>query len=679
MSEPGQRPTPRAAVDSRGRVSRYRVELPRAGIVPTGRGHFEATEYAERRTGLKARWLAVRDILFGGTLVSGRLETERLSKVKALAVFSSDALSSVAYATQEILFVLILAGSGAIKFSLPIALGIATLLAIVVASYRQTVRAYPGGGGAYIVAHDNLGIGAGLIAAAALLIDYVLTVAVSVSAGIDALASLNEAFRPYALPLALAIIAVVAIINLRGVSESGTIFAVPTYAFILTLSVAILVVFFKVVSEGGNPLAAGAPAQPITGVTQSVGLFLILKAFANGCTALTGVEAISNGVQAFKKPASKNASQTLLAMGLILGSMFLGVTILARHYGFIPHEDNTIPAQLGAKAFGDGTFLFGFLQLMTAGILILAANTSFADFPRLSAILARDGYLPRIFHARGNRLVFNYGIVVLAVLAAALLAVFDAKTTRLIPLYALGVFLSFTLSQSGMVKHWLKTKEQGWRRASVVNGLGAVATALVFIVILEAKFAEGAWIVVILIPVLASCAWMIGRFYKSLSRSLNVPAEAQLAIKPNGPSATPIIVPVDDINMASVMAISSACGLSHDVTAVHVIVDPDQPSTVEERWHRQFPDVPLIIIESPYRTVADPIAAYVRDRLHEAPHEVTVMVPIIEVRHWYQRLLVNQSILRLTRLLAGQRHVTVMKAPHHPGGRGRHRRAAPVS
>lgn len=678
MSEPNQRPGPRPAVDSRGRVSRYRVELPRAGIVPTGRGHFEATEYAERRTGLKRLWLRLRDLLFGSTLVSGRLETERLSKVKALAVFSSDALSSVAYATQEILFVLILAGSGAIKFSLPIAMGIATLLAIVVASYRQTVRAYPSGGGAYIVAHDNLGIGAGLIAAAALLIDYVLTVSVSVAAGIDALASLDGAVRPYALPLALVIIAVVAIINLRGVRESGTIFAIPTYAFIFSLSAAILIVLFKVLSEGGNPLAAGTPAEPITGVTQSIGLFLILKAFANGCTALTGVEAISNGVQAFKQPASKNASQTLLAMGLILGGMFLGVTILARHYGFIPHENNTIPAQLGAKAFGDGTVLFGFLQIMTAGILVLAANTSFADFPRLSAILARDGYMPRIFHARGNRLVFNFGIVVLAVLAGLLLVVFNAQTTRLIPLYALGVFLSFTLSQSGMVKHWLRTREKGWLRAALVNGLGAVATALVFAVILEAKFAEGAWIVVILIPVLAGAAWQIGRFYKALSRSLNVPAEAQLAIKPHGPAATAIVVPIDDINMATVMTISSACELSHDVTAVHVIVDPDHPSTVEERWHRQFPDVPLVIIDSPYRNVADPIAAYVRDRLHEAPHEVTVMVPILEVRHWYQRPLVNQSILRLTRLLAGQRHVTVVKSPHNPGSPGRHVRALPV-
>jgi hypothetical protein len=353
--------------------------------------------------------------------------------------------------------------------------------------------------------------------------------------------------------------------------------------------------------------------------------------------------------------------------------MFLGVTILARHYAFIPHEDSTIPSQLGAAAFGDGSLLFGFLQIMTAGILVLAANTSFADFPRLSAILARDGYMPRIFHARGNRLVFSYGIVVLALLSALLLAAFDAETTRLIPLYALGVFLSFTLSQSGMVKHWLKTKESGWQRAAVVNGLGAVATAVVFSVILEAKFAEGAWIVIILIPILASFAWLIGRFYKSLKRSLHVPAEAELDLKPRGTSHTPIIVPIDDINLATLMALGSACEQSREVIGVHVAVDPDEPSTVEERWHVQFPSIPLVVIDSPYRTVADPIAAYVNDRLHESPHEVTVMIPVLEVRHWFQRPLVNQSLTRLTKLLSKKRHVTVVRSAYSPGSRGRRR------
>jgi amino acid transporter len=677
MASPGSGP-PVPGTDTHGRVTRFRIGLPHAGIVDTGHGHFEATEFAEKRMGWKGRYLDARDRVLGTTLTSTRLETERLSKIKALAVFSSDALSSVAYATQEILFVLVIAGPAAIKYSLPIAGFIALLLTIVIASYRQTVRAYPSGGGAYIVAHKNIGIGAGLIAASSLLIDYVLTVSVSVAAGIDALASLNEGFRPFAIPLALGLVAIVALINLRGVSESGTIFSIPTYAFIITLTVAITIAFVKIFSGGGNPLAAGTPdATQLTGPFEGLGLFLLLRAFSNGCAALTGVEAISNGVQAFKKPASKNASQTLLAMGLILGIMFVGMTIIARHYAFIPHEDNTIPAQLGAVAFGDGSPLFAFLQVMTAGILILAANTSFADFPRLAAILARDGYLPRVFHQRGNRLVFSYGIIVLAGLASLLLVLFDAKTTRLIPLYALGVFLSFTLSQSGMVKHWLETRERGWLRAAIVNGAGAIATALVFTVILSTKFLEGAWVVVILIPVLALIAWGIGRFYQKLARTLHVAPEAVLDIAPRGDSRRPIVVPVETLNLATVMTLGAACERSRDVTAVHVVVDPDEPSTVEEQWHSQFPNIPLVVIDSPYRTVADPIAAYVADRVRKAPYEVTVLVPLLQVRHFYQRPLVNQSLKRLTRLLRKRSHVEVVNYPFAATGAGRRRKAAP--
>jgi hypothetical protein len=343
------------------------------------------------------------------------------------------------------------------------------------------------------------------------------------------------------------------------------------------------------------------------------------------------------------------------------------MTIVARHYAFIPHEDNTIPAQVGAMAFGNGTPLFGFLQVMTAGILILAANTSFADFPRLAAILARDGYMPRIFHARGNRLVFSWGIIVLASLSAVLLIVFDAKTTRLIPLYALGVFLSFTLSQGGMVRHWLKSRDTGWRRSAVVNAFGGAATAVVFLVILQAKFSEGAWVVVLLIPVVAMGAWFIGAFYQSLRRSLFVSPQAELSLRPTGTSIVPIVVPVEDINLSVVMTLGSACARSRDVTAVHVIVDPDEPSTVQERWQTQFPNIPLVIIDSPFRTVADPVAAYVDDRLQAPPHEVQVMVPVIEVRHAYQRPLVNQSLKRLTSLLRSRRQVSVTLHPLQVG------------
>jgi amino acid transporter len=673
MTDP-QSGRPAPVVSGTGRVSRYRVELPKAGIIPTEAGHFEATEYAERRSGWKGRYLGMRDRVIGTTLSSHALEEEKLTKVKALAVFSSDALSSVAYATQEILFVLVLAGSGALTYSLPIALAIAALLAIVITSYRQTVRAYPNGGGSYIVAHENLGAAAGLFAASSLLIDYVLTVSVSTAAAMDALSSINEGFRPYAVEAAVAVVVTVALINLRGLRESGSIFAVPTYAFLVALGTAITVVFVKVLIDGASPFSAGHPSVPLE-ASESLTAFLILRAFANGCTALTGVEAISDGVQAFKKPAARNAAQTLLAMGLILGTLFLGLTVLARHFGFVPSEDNTIPAQLGAEAFGDGSVLFYALQVMTALILMLAANTAFADFPRLSAILARDGYMPRIFHARGNRLVFSTGILVLAALACMLLVAFNAQTTRLIPLYALGVFISFTLSQSGMVRRWWRRREPGWRRAMVINGTGATVTFVVFAIILQAKFGDGAWVVCILIPFMAALAALVGRFYHGLARALHVAPNAVLDMRPGGRSRIPIIVPVEDINLATVMAVGAACERSLDVTAVHVQVDPDLPSDVPERWHTQFPHVPLVVIDSPFRSVAEPIALYVDDRLKQVPHQVMVLVPLLEVRHWYQRPLVNQSLKRLTKLLRHRRHVDVIPFPFSPGSKGRKRRA----
>lgn len=671
-------PTPAArtpVLDRKGRLSRYRVARPQPGIIETHDGYFEATEHAEERRGFHGRYLGIRDRVLGTTLANHRLEGERLSKVKALAVFSSDAISSVAYATQEILFVLILAGTSATTYALPIAVAIVTLLGIVVISYRQTIKAYPAGGGAYTVAHENLGTGPGLVAAAALLIDYVLTVAVSIASGMDALASLNGAFRPVAVEMAIGLVALVAIINLRGLKESGTIFAIPTYAFVVTLATAITVVFIKIIWHGGNPLVAGEPRETVSAV-QGVTLFLILRAFANGCTAMTGVEAVSNGVQAFKSPAPENANKTLLAMALILGSLFLGVMVIARHFGFVPNENNTVPSQLGAEAFGEGSPLFAFLQIMTAGILFLAANTAFADFPRLAAILARDGYLPRVFHARGNRLVFSYGILVLAGLASLLILVFDAQTTRLIPLYALGVFIGFTLSQTGMVQHWRRLRAEHWVHKALVNGLGAVATFIVVVVVLVAKFTEGAWIVTIVLPLLAFAAWLVGRFYTRLRRNLYVTPEAVFDLAPAGPSPIPVIVPVEEINLATVMALGAACERSKDVRAVHVLVDPDHPSTVPQRWVRQFPRIRLVVIESPFRTVADPIANYVKEIAHTPPYDVQVLLPVLEVQHRYERPLVNQSLKRLKRMLAGRRHIELTLFPFYEGSAGRRRRKA---
>lgn len=663
--------------DRNGQITRYRIRRPRPAIVEVTQGHFEATQDAERREGWHGPYGAVRDRLLGSTLSNSRMEGERLSKRKALAVFSSDAISSVAYATQEILFVLILAGAAATQLVLPIAVVIVLLLGIVVVSYRQTILEYPGGGGAYTVARENLGTAAGLTAAAALLIDYVLTVSVSIAAGIDALASLNPAFRPYAVELAVGLVGLVALINLRGMKESGTIFAIPTYAFIVILAVAITVALTKILADGANPFSAGEPREELA-ATQGVTLFLLLRAFANGCTAMTGVEAVSNGVQAFKRPSAENANHTLAVMALILGSLFLGVTLVARHHGFVPSEDSTIPSQLGIEAFGAGSPLFAFLQLMTAGILVLAANTAFADFPRLTAILARDGFLPRILQSRGNRLVFSYGIVGLAGLASLLIVAFHAETTRLIPLYALGVFLGFTLSQTGMVLHWRRKRPDGWRGKAATNGFGAVATGIVATVILIAKFPEGAWIVTVILPLIALSLWAVGRFYRRLSRNLYIAPEAVLDLVPRGPSSIPVVVPVEEINLPALMALASACERSSDVRAVHVRIDQDVRATLVERWPDQFPMVPLIVIESPYRTVADPIASYVEQLTHQAPYHVEVIVPVIEVQHRHERPLVNQNLKRLEGLLAGHKRVRLALLPFAEGGRRRRRWWLPV-
>lgn len=668
---PGQQFTP--GTDKQGRVSRYRVELPHAGIVETGSGHFEATEYAERRSGWSGHLLDAKDRLIGGSMSSARLAGERLSKKVALAVFSSDSLSSTAYATQEILLVLVIAGSGALTYSLPIALAIVALLAIVVTSYRQTIRAYPSGGGAYTVGHENLGRLAGLTAAAGLLIGYVLTVAVSIAACVEAIVSAAPSIESLAVPLAVGLTLLMALGNLRGLRESGTLFAIPTYGFVFVLGATLAVGIGKTIfGDGENVLAAGTPDRQVESAAQSVTLLLILRAFAAGSSALTGVEAISNGVTAFKKPEPKNAATTLAVMAIILGVLFLGTTVLARHFGIVfEHGDKeTVMSQIGEEVFGRN-ILYYTLQAFTAGILFLAANTAFADFPRLTAILARDGYLPRVFHQRGNRLVFSYGIAALTAFSVFLLVVFRASTASLIPLYALGVFLSFTIAQSGMVKRWLTLRGPGWQRALVVNALGASATGVVAVILLFTKFSAGAWMVVVLLPIIVVWLFRISGFYKKLSRTLHVPPDAQLDMTPHGASRVPIIVPVEDINLATVMTLGAACERSRDVTALHVMVDPDEPSQVEERWHRQFPNVPLVIIDSPFRTVADPIAAYVNDRLRQAPHEVTVMVPLLEVRHWYQRPLVNQSLKRLTTLLERRRHVNVVGIPFSASSGGR--------
>lgn len=619
---------------------------------------FEATEIAERPHGLAAGLVRVRHAILGATISSTRAAEERLTKAKALAVFSSDALSSVAYATQEIIIILLLAGTVALHYSLWIGTAIVALLALVIASYRQTVRAYPGGGGAYIVAHENLGLAPGLIAAASLLVDYVLTVAVSLSAGMDALASTWEGARPFAAPMAVGFVVLIALVNLRGVRESGTAFAIPTYGFVVLTAVTLAVAIGKLAADGDLSFSAGEPQEEVRAV-QGVSLFLILRAFSSGCAALTGVEAISNGVQAFQPPESRNASRTLLAMGLMLGSLFFGITFVAWHTGIVPDHNSTVISIIGEQAWGRGP-IFVMVNLFTAAILILAANTAFADFPRLSAVLARDGYLPRFLAQRGDRLVFTIGVMALTLFAALLLVAFNATTTRLIPLYALGVFLSFTLSQAGMVIHWRRERMPFLRPALLINAVGAIVTGIVFVVVLITKFTGGAWAVVLLVPLIALGTWRIGRFYQRLGRALRVPPEAHFDLRPD-PSAEvrPAIVPVGEVNMAAVLALDFACHRSRTVTAVYVHFDPDRPSITREQWSRQFPHIPLVVIESPYRAVYGPLMWYLSDRLRQSRDGITVVVPNLVSRHRYHRPLLNQSLARIQKLVHGNPRIQV--------------------
>ncbi len=650
-------------VGAKRRVTTYRVPRPHAGIIPVSATAFEATEYAEEREGWRGRLLNGKDLVIGSSMSNARLASERISKKVGLAVFSSDALSSTAYATQEILLVLVIAGSGVLTYSLPIALCIAGLLGVVVISYRQLVRAYPAGGGAYTVSRENLGTIAGLVAGASLLIDYTLTVSVSIAACVEALASAVPSLHDYAVPLAAFLVVVIALGNLRGIRESGTAFSIPTYGFVAILSVTIVVGVMEVLfSDSKNLLSVGEPTKEVE-IEHTLTLFLLLRAFSAGCAALTGVEAISNGVSAFKPPEWKNAISTMTTMAFLLGFLFIGTTLLARHAGIVFQEGDreTVMSQVGEEVWGHGVLYYA-LQFFTAGILFLAANTAYSGFPLLGAILARDGYLPRLFHQRGNRLVFTYGIAALTFFAILLLIVFNATTTRLIPLYALGVFLCFTLAQAGMVRLWWRRRDAGWLRSAIINGFGCVVTGAVFLIILVTKFGQGGWMVVVLIPLISYVLWRIGGFYARLKRELHVSSQNVFQIAPRGKSRSPVLVPVEDINLATVTAISAACERSSNVTAVHVNYDAEDDDALITHWATQFPNVPLVVIDSPYRTAAEPLSWYINDRLREWP-SATIIMPTVQVRRFWQRPLVNQSLGRLRVLLKRRRSVEFVDQP----------------
>jgi amino acid transporter len=649
---------------------RVRVNRPHAAYFRySGEGILVAREAASApRTPLGRALKRVRAGLFGRPLSIHDDIAERLSKTKALAIFSSDAISSSAYATEEILRVLVLAGAGALILSLPIAVMIALLLAVVSTSYRQIGFAYPSGGGAYAVARANLPMITALIAAAALLVDYVMTVAVSTASAVEQVISAVPAVADWRLEVGVAAIVLITIGNLRGLRESGNIFAIPTYLFVGSALLMIAIGLYRALVLGQG----AAPADPLPGAPsplQGVGVFLILRAFASGSVALTGTEAITNGVPAFKPPESRNAAATLTAMAILLAVLFVGITFVADRFGITAIDvptTRTVISQVAALAYGPDSIWFYLFQAFTALILFLAANTSFNAFPRLAAILARDGYMPRQMSFRGDRLAFTAGIVVLSVVAIVLLVAFKGNTTALIPLYSIGVFVSFTISQFGMVLHWLKARSAGWRWRIGINGLGAVLTAIVSIVVLVAKFELGAWLIVLIIPILVAMMVFIHRQYTASSEELAVREDIVF----RGPHRQErVIVPVPGITRAVVQAVNVGRSIAKDVQAILVSDEPEEAAKIRERWERQLPDIPLVIVESPFRALVGPLVAYldVIDDAWPADREkpiTFVVIPEYVARSWWERILYNQSAKRLRQVLLGRPHTVVVNVPY---------------
>ncbi len=619
-----------------------------------------------------------RTWLIGRPLPTADAPHQTIGKLIGLAVFASDALSSTAYATQEILTILALAGAAAMGLTFPVSIAIVVLLAIVTMSYEQTIHAYPGGGGAYIVARDNLGELPAQTAGAALLTDYILTVAVSISSGVAQLVSAYPVIYPYRVELAVVLVFFIMLVNLRGVKESGAIFAVPTYFFIVMMFLTVGAGFFRYLSGTLGQLTEPPELQLIHEM-QPLTLFLILRAFASGTSALTGVEAISNGITAFKEPRSRNAGVTLIWMAAILGTLVLGISFLAVQIGALPSEYETVISQLARMALGGRGPLYLATMAGATVILIMAANTSFADFPRLGALHAGDGFLPRQMTYRGSRLVYSRGIVALAVISSLLIVVFRASVTKMIPLYAIGVFLSFTLSQAGMARRWWKighlkagevVQERGstlryepnWQLKMAINGFGSVCTFVVMIVFAVTKFLDGAWIVVVLTPALVSTFFAIHRHYKRLA--------SQLSLDNYGSPARilrhRVIIPIGGVHRGTLVALRYARSLSSDVTAVYVASEPAELEKIQQKWEQWGEGVRLVILESPYRLLVEPLLQYIEEVLaRRQPGEiVTIVVPQFVSRHWWTSLLHMNTANLLRMALLFKRNLVITNAPY---------------
>jgi amino acid transporter len=628
---------------------------------------------ASERTVLERRgWTkglrALRTFLIGRPISSHLESNERLTKLKALAIFSSDNISSSAYGPEEIMRVLAFASIAAINLSLPIAALIVVMLAVVTTSYRQTIKAYPHGASSYIVASDNLGDRIGVLAAAALLIGYIVTVAVSISAGVAALTSIMPDLYPHRVLLSVLLVVLLMLGNLRGIRESGTIFMAPTYLYIVVMLGIIAWGIVRTLS--GDVPSYTAPQAWVSQLESSgqvLSLFIILRAFSQGAVALSGVEAISDGVPAFKAPEWRNARTTLTWAAAIFGLLFIGITFLAVTIGIVPdpNEQETMLSQLVRAVAGEGPVLVT-AQIATALILAIAANTSFADFPRLSSFLARDGFMPRQFAFRGERLAFTTGIIALSAMAIVLLLLFDASVAGLIPLYTLGVFGAFTASQAGMFTRWLRRREQGWRRGMLINGLGAATTAVVALVVGFANFTSGAWVVIVLVPLLVLLLTSIRRHYRRVERATAV---AQIAPGREVAAQPTVIVPLARLDAPARQAIAFANSISTDAVAVHVTNDPAEVAELKERWPQWAGSTRLVILESPYRALIGPLLTYM-DALDRQDPNRPILVVLAEVvpRHWWENLLHNQTALRLKLRLFFRRNTIVADVPYHLDG-----------
>lgn len=598
----------------------------------------------------------VKRLLIGRPMKSTALAEEKLSKLKALAILSSDALSSVAYGTEQILLVLMVVGFSALWYSIPISIAVLGLLAILVLSYRQTIFTYPSGGGAYIVAKENLGLPFGLVAGGSLLVDYILTVAVSASAGTDAITSAFPAMHDHGVFIALAMIAVLTILNLRGITESASILAYPVYLFIFAVFILIISGIFQ--------LATGAiPSQPPTfGTTISgISLFILLKAFSSGCSALTGVEAVSNAIPNFKAPAERNAAKTLMMMGGILGGMFIGISLLAYWYGIVPDPRETVVSQIAANTFGRG-WMYYFIQVVTALILFLAANTAYSAFPLLAFMLAKDKFMPHMFMVRGDRLGFSNGIITLGIGSALLIIIFKGHTENLIPLYALGVFIPFTLSQTGMMKRWLINKPKGWIVPFVINTIGMLTTLTISLIFMITKFTQ-VWIIFLFLPFTIFIFRKIHQHYSDIAEELRIDITKEKPIT----KGNIIVIPVAGVTRVVSGTIGYAKSLTSNVVAVYVGFDDESVEKMEQKWEEWDPGVRLIVLRSRYRSIIRPLVKFIDTvewKTAETDH-ITVLMPQFITKKWWHNFLHNQTSWLIRAYLFARKDVTIATVPYH--------------